>query len=160
MSKKNKQNNTQREKKIGLINNRMYLEDLNACKKLLVFYMHQKTDHLSSAEKINYSKQHIFPLNKKIDLYYDADKINNQNINDTYARLRSIIINANSQNIDDYFQMLALIEILLILYHNKVTLDDETLIELVAFFAYETNISLEYINEYLNEAKKVLKPIN
>ncbi|MBO4245594.1 MAG: hypothetical protein J5892_02490 [Bacilli bacterium] len=142
-----------------LITNRIFLDDAKALKKLLVFYLHQKTDNLSTEDKITFSKEHIFPLNKKIDLYNVADRLNNANLNNTYNRLRKVIIIPNDQNIDDYFELLSLIEILIILYQNNCSLDDDVLLELASLFVYETDISIDLINEYLKDSKNVLKPI-
>ena len=155
MSKKNKKNVTQKQMLDSVMNNPILFEDAKICKQLLVAYMHENTEGLNNNEKIEFANEFIFPLRKKIDLFFELDRLNNIELNATYLRLRKIFINMDNLNVEDYFKLVALVEILLISYQHHKEYDDDTLELLATIFVYNPNITYEQIRNELGNPKKL-----
>ena len=143
MSKKNKKNHTQKQMLESIMNNPLLYDDADACKKILVAYYHEKTDHMNQDEKYDYALKNIFPLRKKIDKYVELDKLNNPLV--FLAKLLS------------HFCLIALVEILLITNAAKINCTDEELFELAVTFAFNTNITKNAINEELFNIREGIK---
>ena len=154
MSKKNKKNITQKQMLSGIINNPLLIEDRNACKTLLVAYKNENTEGLTMEEKYEFAQEFIFPLNKKIDLYNELDKLNDPLLNAAYFRLRNKFIDIEKLKVDDYFKLVALVEILLIGYQHHKEFDDDTLEVLATVLAYNTNITYDLIKKEIGNSKK------
>lgn len=155
MSKKIKKNVTQKQMLDSVMNNPIIFEDAKICKQLLVAYMHENTEGLSAEEKQEFANEFIFPLRHKIDLFFELDRLNNIEFNATYLRLRKLFIHMDNLNVEDYFKLVALVEILLISYHKHVDFDDDTLELLATIFVYNTNITYELIRNELGNTKKL-----
>ena len=153
VSKKNRKNHTQKQMLESIMNNPLLYDDADACKKILVAYYHEKTDHMNQDEKYDYALKNIFPLRKKIDKYVELDKLNNPLISATYFRLKSELVNSAS----DYFCLIALVEILLITNDARINCTDEELFELAVTFAFNTNITKNAINEELFNIREEIK---
>ena len=153
MSKKNKQVHTQKQMLNSVMNNPVLFEDADICKKLLVAYLHDQTDGMDDKTKYKFAQEIVFPLRKRIDLFFELDKLNNKELLSIYYRMKPNFVDSAS----DYFCLIALVAILIIMHDYNIIITDDELFELAIFFAFKPDISVNEVNKKLFEIREGIK---